>query len=602
MKKTLSLILSFLVVGSIFLTACQPASQPVSENPVAAEPTKAEAPSVGEPAQEEPAVPAPTEAASTEAQTGGKTLIVVNGPTDVTSLDPSILEDARSRQIANEIYGGFNYVDEVTSEAVPNIAKSWDISSDGTVYTFHLRDDIPWVKYNSTTGEVEKTDHMVTAQDFRYAMLRTLTPKIASPFAYVNAWKIAGADAFNKGTTTDENSVGVKIIDDYTLEVTFLQAAAYDAAIAGMSMNNAEPSWVIDQYSDQWTEPQNIVSYGPYALSEWTHDDHITLVKNPFFPGTEGVPQAKIDTVKLLFLDNGPALAAYEAGTVDWTVVASTDIDRVKSDPVLADQFKTSPRACTGYYMLNTMSSFTDDVRIRKALSYSIDRESIVNYVTKGGETPASMMINPALAGAPDPAKYQGPTFDQEFAKAQLQDYLDETGKTVDDIDITLGFYTSDLNQQIAQAVQQMWKQNLGIDVKLQSIETKVYYAQVDTPDMPQVAALAWCPDYFDADNFISGAFHSGGMNNEVDQNGNPSGGIRWKNPEFDQLVDEAASELDNSKRQELYAQAESIIGTQDVVFIPLYYYSFASLTKPYVTRTYSVSGVEAYEKWDVSK
>ena len=151
------------------------------------------------------------------------------------------------------------------------------------------------------------------------------------------------------------------------------------------------------------------------------------------------------------------------------------------------------------------------------------------------------------------PIRILDPTYDPEFAKAQLDEYLAEKGITAADVDLTMGFNSDQVNQNVAEAVQQMWKDVLGIEVQLQSIEAKVYWAQLDTVDMPQIARMGWCPVYFDADYFIKSAFKTGGMNNEVDEAGNPSGGVRWTNPEFDAIVDQAAAELDEAKRKELY-------------------------------------------------
>ena len=281
------------------------------------------------------------------------------------------------------------------------MAEKWDVSDDGTVYTFHLRKDVPWVKYNPDTNTVEKTDRMVTAEDYKYAMLRTMNPETGSPYAYLDAWNIVGGRDYNDGKAGEE-TVGIKVIDDNTLEITFIQPQAFNTSIAGMSMNYAEPSWLIEQHADKWTDPENLETFGPFALKEWIHDDRITLVKNPFWPGTEGVPQAKIDVLENLFRDVAPAMAEYEAGNIDWVQVPSSDIERVKSDPVFSAEFETKPRACTYYYLLNTMSPFTDDIRIRNALSYAVDRQAIVEFVTKGGEQPARTQIHPSLAGAPD--------------------------------------------------------------------------------------------------------------------------------------------------------------------------------------------------------
>lgn len=530
-----------------------------------------------------------------------KTLTAVLSGSDILSLDPSILGEVQARQVAHEIYGGLVFMDEETNEVYPHLAKSWDISEDGTVYTFHLRDDVPWVKYDPKTGEINKTDRVVTAEDFRYGFIRTLEPSIASQYAYLDAWNIAGAAEYNNGGG-DPSVIGVKALDEFTLEVKLIQPAAYNIAIIGMSMNYAQPAWAIEEYGDKWTEAGNIETYGPYTLKEWIHDDRITLLKNPYYPGTEGVHQANIDTLSLLFRDSAAAMSEYEAGNIDWVEVPSADIERVQNDSELSKEFVTSERACSEYYILNTKSEFTDDLRVRKALSYSINRQDLVDYVTKTGEQPAKTQIHPSLPGAPDIDKLAGPIYDPDFAREQLNDYLTEKGLKAEDIVLTLQFNSNTKVQMVAEACQQMWKDELGITVNVEAIESKVYWALTDTPELSQIARISWCPDYFDSTNFIRDAFRTGGMNNEIDENGQPYGGVRWYNEEFDKLVDAAAAEIDNDKRIEMYTRAEEIIGQEDVVFIPLYYFSYAGLTKPYVSRTYSVGGVQAYEKWDITK
>ncbi len=532
---------------------------------------------------------------------GDKVLTVIDGEADLFSIDPSTLEDTSTRQAVIAIFGGLTTVEEETSEVLPNLAESWDVSEDGCVYTFHIQQGIPWVKYDTAAGQVVETGHYVTANDIYYGIMRTLKPETASPFAYLDAWMITGASDFNNGTGDAEN-VGIKVIDDYTLELHFVQPAAYNLSIAGMSMNYAQPGWIVDECGDKWTDVENLASFGPFTMTEWIHDDRISFVKNPFYPGTAGVPTAKVDKLDMLFRGQAAAMAEYEAGNVDWVEVAPSDIDRIKADPVLSAEFSSTNRACTEYYLLNCMSEFTDDLRIRKALSYSVNREDLVEYVTKSGEVPAKMMIHPSLAGAPIEDELAGPIYDPDFAREQLNDYLSEKGLQAADIEITISYNSNEKAKSVAEAVQQMWTDDLGITVNVEGMESKVYWATVDSPDMAQVARLGWCPDYFDSTNFIRDAFRSGGMNNETDENGNPIGGVRWYNAEFDALVDEAAAELDNAKRMELYKRAEEIIGQEDVVFIPLYHYSYVALTKPNIERTFSVGGVQTYEKWDVTE
>lgn len=530
-----------------------------------------------------------------------KVLTVLDGQADVASIDPSKLEDTAAQQAALMIFGGLTTTNEETRELLPNLAESWELSDDGTVYTFHIQKGIPWVKYDLASDQVVKTDHEVTANDLYYAFMRTMNPETASPYGYQGAQSIKGAADYNNGTA-DASTVGVKVLDDYTLQIEFNYPAAYNISIASMCMHYAEPSWIIEEFGDKWTDIENLASFGPFTLKEWIHDDRMVFVKNPFFPGTGGVSPAKVDELVFLFRDNAAGMAEYEAGNVDWIEVSPADIERVQSDPILSAEFSSSDRACTEYYLLNCMAEFTDNVNFRKALSYSVNREDIVLYVTKSGETPAKMMLHPSLTAAPNEDELAGPTYDPEFARECLAKFLEEEGIKAEDVTITLAFNSNDKARSVAEAVQQMWKEELGINVNIEGMESKVYWATLDTPDMAQVARIGWCPDFFDSTEFIRDAFRSGNMNNEVDENGNPYGGVRWYNKEFDDLVDAAARETDNAKRVEMYTRAETIIGQEDVVFIPLYHYSYVALTKPYITRTFAVSGIQAYQNWDVNK
>jgi len=544
-----------------------------------------------------------------------KVLHLTFGPGDIPTLDPALGTDTSSIQIAIETFVGLTRADEVTNIVAPGMASSWDVSEDGKVYTFHLRDDIPWVKYNPESGKVEKVegcdgkDRMVNANDFYYGMIRTLTPETASDYAYVLAFAVAGGGAYNAGEgSVDE--VGVKVVDDYTLEITFNEAAAYNAAIAGMWVAYAQPEWLIagdectDALGDRWTETGNFEGYGPYAMKEWVHDSDITLIANPYWPGTDEVPAPKINEVNWVFLDESPAFAEYEAGNLDVVGAPLADMDRIKSDPVLSAELVIAPSFCTYYYGFNTAAPFTDDVRVRRALSMAIDRQSLIDNVTKGEQIPAQWFSTPGLAGAPTLADYPdlGVKSDPEAAKAALQEYLDEKGITAADVDMTLMYNTSEGHQKIAEAIQQMWKDTLGIEVKVVNQEWQVYLDTIRGADTPQIYRLGWCLDYADANNFIREVFQLGGSANpgDPDDPTKPLGGISWYNPEFETLVQDAAKELDPAKRVEMYAEAENILVWEDAVMAPIYWYTTISLTKPYVTRTWSTGGHQHIEKWDI--
>jgi oligopeptide transport system substrate-binding protein len=230
----------------------------------------------------------------------------------------------------------------------------------------------------------------------------------------------------------------------------------------------------------------------------------------------------------------------------------------------------------------------------------AIDRQGLIDNVIKGGQIPAQWFASPGLAGAPTPEEHPdlGIKFDPVKARAELNSYLQEKGLKADQLDLTLMFSTSSSRQKIAEAIQQMWKTNLGLDVKLANQEYKVYTVTIKDPvETPQIFFGGWCLDYPDANNFHKDVVAFGSMLNP--RNG---GGLNWKNDEYEKLVAYAARELDPKKRVELYAQAEEILVKEDAVIAPLYWSTDLDMTKTYVRRTYGSGGFEAYEKWDIAQ
>jgi len=358
----------------------------------------------------------------------------------------------------------------------------------------------------------------------------------------------------------------------------------------------------VEARGERWTEPGFFQSYGPYTMSEWIHDSEMTLVKNPFWPGTDAIPTPKIDVIRFGMLDEQAQLAEYEAGNVDRTDgVPLADLDRLKSDPTLSAELSINPSFCTYFYGFNTTAPVVSDVRVRRALSMAVDRQSLIDNVTKGGQEPAQWFARPGLAGSPtmDDHPDLGIKSDAEAAKAELQAYLDETGQTADQLDLTLMFNTSSGHQRIAEAIQQMWKDTLGVNVKVVNQEWAVYLETIKGAATPQIWRLGWCQDYPDANNFDREVFAANGSSNPY-TNDKPSGGVFWFNQEFEDLVDQAAVETDNAKRVDLYAQAEDILVNKDAVIIPIYWYARNTCTKPYVVRTFGTGGHENFSKWDI--
>jgi oligopeptide transport system substrate-binding protein len=601
-SKKLYVLVATLIVGSLVLSAC---TTPTPEQVVVTRIVEKE----GETVIEEiivTATPGPEPAAMRP-----NVLHVNMHQGDIPTLDPALGSDTSSIQIVAELFGGLTFLNEVTLELEPGMAETWDVSADGLTYTFHVRQGIPWVRYNGEEVEEvldeEGNVRYVTAQDFEYGIKRTCKPDTASDYAYVLALAVAGCDdlltAEGYADLDDEakaamvDGVQATALDAATLEVTFLTPAVYNLNIAGMWVAYAMPQWIIEEKGERWTEPGFSQSYGPYALEEWVHDNYVLLTINPFWPGTEYMPQAQIEKVKGLMLEASAAFAEYEAGNMDVAGVPIADLDRVKADPVLGEELRIAPTGCSYYYGFNTSKAPVDNVHMRRALSHAIDRLGLVENVTKGGQEPAQWFCRPGMAGCPtmDSHPEAGIKSDVDAAAAELQAYMDEMGYAdISEIpEIVLMHNTSEGHKRIAEAISEMWKETLGIEVTVTNQEWRVYLTTIQE-DSPQVWRLGWCLDYPDANNWTFEVFSSGGH-----QGGDK--GTNWTNDAFDAILEDAALESDLATRMDMYAEAETILCYGDAAIAPIYWYTSVGVTKPYVNRTYSQHGHESWEKWSLN-
>lgn len=551
-----------------------------------------------------------------------KVLRLAWGPGDIPTIDTALAVDVISIQLIDEMTVGLTRQNEQTAELELAMATDVKTSDDGRTYTFTIKEGVPWVRYNGKEVEqvldCEGNPRYVTAYDFEYGILRTLNPATASDYAYV-LYGIEGAAAYNQGETEDPSTVGVKALDAKTLQITFVEPAVYNLNIAGLWVAHAQPKWIIDGddctegRGERWTETGFYQGYGPFTLKEWVHDSEIAIVKNPFWPGDAVVPSPKIDEVRWKLVDTSGALAEFETGNLDVSGIPSGDLDRILNDPKYADMLRNTYTLGTEFYAFNTTKAPTDDVRVRLALALAVDREALVKNVTKTGE-PARWFTHPGVAGAPKPEKFPnlGLTYDPQRAKALLDEYLKEKGLTADQLDITLMFNTSESHKRKAEAVQAMWKETLGINVKLTNQEWKVYLKQRKAGN-ENIYRGSWVQDYPDANNFLREVF--------TDNNGTPGAYqdvVNWpvaenaegmivytpgSNPLYDkfvELVKAAARETDPEKRMQLYADAENILVNEAAVVLPLYWYADKVLVSPRVVDTPSITGYDRYEKWDI--
>ena len=495
--------------------------------------------------------------------------------TEPPTADPALGTDTTSILVIEQLFLGLTDFNDETMEVIPELATSWEVSEDGLVWAFHMRKDVKW-----TDGRP------VTAHDIEYGVKRTCDPATASDYAYV-LYIIKGAKEVNTGEITDLSHIAVKAIDDYTIQFALNQPAGYFPAIAGMWVARPVPKWTIEKYGEKWTEPENIVTNGSYLLTKWAHEDELIMEKNPGYFDADKVQIEKVHCV--IVGEESTAMAMYEDGELDDTEMPLDDMDRVKADPVLSKELFIAPRLCTYYYGFNNSKPPMDNPLVRKAFSAAIDRQSLIDYVLKGEQVPATTFTCPGIFGHVLPEEGVGIGSDPEAARKYLADAGYPEGKGLPEI--TMMFNTSESHRKIAQAIQQMWKENLGVEVNITNQEWKVYLKTLDE-DAPQIFRLGWCADYPDANNWLYEVMHSTDSANR----------IKWHNAEFDRVTEEAARASDPAKRLELYKRAEQILCEEEAAIAPIYFYTFVRITKPYLTRTYSSLGAQHFKDWRITK
>jgi len=585
-KKWLAIIGVVMVAAMVvpFLAACGPTPTTVAPATQPPQPTTPPPPPTATP------VPQPV-------------VLRLNLGTEPPTLDPALATDTTSVDVDEQLFLGLTAYDPETAEVIPELATSWDVSPDGLVYTFHMRNDVYWVRYDPATDTFEKI-RPVTAYDVEYGVRRTVMPETASDYAYVT-YIIKNAEAINTTevptNTYNIEDLGVKALDDYTVQFTLEYPAGFFPAIAGMWVCRPQPKEAIEEFGAQWTEPGNIMTNAAYALKEWTHDSHMTLIKNPYYYKAD---QVQIDVVDFVMItEASTAFAMYENGELDSAGVPLDDLDRVKADPVLSKELVIAPYPCTYYYGFTTDKDPMDDVHVRRAFSYAIDRQGLIDNVLKGGQQPANAFACPGIFGNaafdPDVGIYSDP----EKAKAELAEAGFAGGAGFPQV--TLMHNTSEAHARIAQAIQQMWKETLGVEVNIENQEWKVYLKTISpkTPveEMPHVWRLGWCADYPDENNWVHEVF------NPTKGSNNPR--LRLDDPQVGQFITEfndltiaAGKEPDQAKRAEMYKRAEHLLVYEIAAIAPIYYYTTVNVTKPYLQRHFPALGGIDIENWRITK
>jgi len=489
---------------------------------------------------QEPTTPAEEPAAP-------KVLVWNIGSSGPKTIDPGLNAASDGGHVINNMFEGL--MRELGGKLEPAMAESYTVSDDGLVYTFKIRPDVKW-----SDGQP------VTAKDFEYAWARVLDPATASEYSWI--FSEANVDTF-------------KAIDDMTFEVTlkvptdyFLGLTAFytffpvreDAVAKG-----ADGAWAYD--------PAASVVNGPFKLESYTQGDKIVMVKNENYWQADKIKLDKIEG--LLIDDQSTALTAYEAGEIDiLDDMPTAEIPRLMAeDPT----FMVFPQDAVYYFSFNTKVEPLDDVKVRQALAYAIDRKAIVETVTKAGQTPAHSMI-PGTDFDAEGNQFnvksgfhgfkEDGTADVEKAKALLAEagYPDGAGFP----EFELLYNTSEGHKAIAEAIQEMWKQNLGINVTLANQEWAVFQDTRTNHDF-EIARGGWVGDYSDPMTYL-------GMFLE----GSPMNYGEWVNPDYDAAI-EASKALTGKERFEQLYLADKLL-MEGMPVIPVYYYTNPVMVKEYVT------------------
>jgi len=392
---------------------------------------------------------------------GETTLRFVIG-TEPPTLDVNTSTDTTSHLIQHQIMDSL-YEYDGEGRIQPAGAVSYEVSDDGLVYTIKLREDAMW-----SDGEP------VTAQHYVDGITRLLEPATAAEYAWL-MYVVQGAEAFNTGESDDPSTLGLRAVDDYTLEITLEKAASYFDSILAFSTTYPVRMDVIDEYGDLWAEPGNFVGNGAYLLTEWAHNDYVIVEKNPDYWGADDVTIEKVEFP--IIIEDATALAAYERGELDVGAYPSEELPRLLEET--PDHIKVLVRPGPYYIGLNFLRPPTDNLNMRKALSSSINKRAILDSVLEmPWRNVACGVIPPNIPG------YQGCgevgyEFDVDAALGYLEAAMGEMG--IDDpADITVNLWYNRGNEDVLDAVAEQWETNLGINVNVAIMEWAAYLETLD--------------------------------------------------------------------------------------------------------------------------
>lgn len=460
--------------------------------------------------------------------------LLVGNQNEPASLDPHVVDAYTDQIILTALFEGLTVLDEKTNQALPGVAETWDVSPDGLVYTFHLRPAARW-----SNGDP------VTAADFVFSFQRILTPAFGATYSYM-LWPIKNAEGFNKGTVRDFSAVGVEALDARTLRLRLTRPVPYLPALAThntwlpVHRASIEKLGRVDDRGNPWTRPGNLVGNGPFTLTEWTPNARIVVAKNPHYWDAAHTQLERV----VFFPIEKPDTEDHDFRASQLHV--TFDVPKSKIAGYLAESpspLRIDPLLNITYLNFNVTKPPFTDPRVRRALALAIDREAISHTVLNGAYPAAHSMTPPNCGGYT--ARAQVP---DDFAAARrlLADAGFPGGQGLPIIPVQV--LNDESQPRMMEAIQAMWRRELGVRVTIEPYEQKTWLQNQQTMTHT-LGVLGWTADFADPVTFL-----------DVFRTGNGQNWTGWGSPDYDRLIEQAANTSDPQARFEVFQKAEALL------------------------------------------
>ena len=495
--------------------------------------------------------------------------IVYNLGADPATIDTCLANATDAANVITATFEGLTRI-QPDQKPGPGVAKNWDLSSDGKVYTFHLRDDAKW-----SDGKA------VTANDFYFAWTRLLNPATAADYSFQLFYVKNAENYFNKKAKLSD--LGLKVVDQKTFEVTLNAPVPYFLELCAWAQLAPERAEIVNANPKAWAN--NVDTYignGPFKLTSWKHGDSMEFVKNENYWDKANV---KIDKMKwTMIVEASSALMAWEKGDVDIIETIPT-----ANIPIMIKNKKLTVTPYLGSYCLyiNTKKAPFDNVKFRKALNLAIDRSVITNTILKAGQIPAGAWVPKGLLepSGKDFRDYKPEYFKVTGDVAEAKKLLLESGVDTTKLEVEYLYNTSEAHKKIAEAIQNMWSTNLGIKVKLSNQEWSVFQTTRKAGNY-MIARAGWIGDYSDPMTFLDMFTSESGQND-----------IKYTNKAYDTLISQAKNSADPEARMVAMHKAEDML-INDMPLIPIYFYVNTIAINPRIKGFYkTITGPLYFDK-----